>query len=118
MTRILLADDAPFMRMQCGRMLTALGYEVIEAENGRDAVAKYSQHRPDAVLLDVTMPELDGIAALRQIKELDPDARIAMVSALGQQRVVMEALQAGARDFVMKPFVPDRILAAVANLMG
>lgn len=117
MATILIADDAAFMRMRCGRVLTENGYEVIEAENGREAVAKYAQHRPNAVLMDITMPELDGLAALRQIKQLDPQARVAMVTALGQQQVVMAALQAGARDFVVKPFEPERVLAAVQKLL-
>ncbi|HWP29181.1 MAG TPA: response regulator [Chloroflexota bacterium] len=117
MATILIADDAAFMRMRCGRMLTEHGYEVLEAENGREAVAKYQQYRPDAVLLDITMPELDGLAALKEIKGLDPNARVAMVTALGQQQVVMAALQAGARDFVVKPFQPERVLAAVQKLL-
>lgn len=117
MATILIADDAAFMRMRCGRMLAEHGYEVLEAENGREAVAKYQQYRPDAVLLDITMPELDGLAALKEIKGLDPNARVAMVTALGQQQVVMAALQAGARDFVVKPFQPERVLAAVQKLL-
>jgi two-component system chemotaxis response regulator CheY len=117
MATILIADDAAFMRMRCGRMLAEHGFEVLEAENGREAVAKYQQYRPDAVLLDITMPELDGLAALKEIKGLDPNARVAMVTALGQQQVVMAALQAGARDFVVKPFQPERVLAAVQKLL-
>ncbi len=117
MARILIADDAAFMRMRCGRMLTEEGHEVLEAENGREAVNKYQQHKPDCVLMDITMPELDGLGALREIKALDPNAKVAMVTALGQQQVVMEALQAGAKDFVVKPFQPDRVLAAVQKLL-
>lgn len=117
MAKILVVDDAAFMRMRCGRMLTEHGFEVIEAENGREAVTKYKEHRPDAVLMDITMPELDGLGALREIKQLDPNARVAMVTALGQQQVVMAALQAGARDFVVKPFQPERVLAAVQKLL-
>jgi two-component system chemotaxis response regulator CheY len=117
MTTILIADDAAFMRMRCGRMLTEQGFQVVEAENGREAVDKYQEHKPDAVLLDVTMPEMDGLEALKQIKGLDPNARVAMVTALGQQQVVMTALQAGARDFVVKPFQPERVLAAVQKLL-
>jgi two-component system chemotaxis response regulator CheY len=117
MATILIVDDAAFMRMRCGRMLTEHGFQILEAENGRDAVNKYTQHRPDAVLMDITMPELDGLGALKEIKALDPNAKVAMVTALGQQQVVMEALQAGARDFVVKPFQPDRVLTAVQKLL-
>ncbi|MBI3964337.1 MAG: response regulator [Chloroflexi bacterium] len=117
MATILIADDAAFMRMRCGRMLTEQGFNVLEAENGREAVDKYTAHRPDAVLMDITMPELDGLGALREIKALDPNARVAMVTAIGQQQVVMAALQAGAKDFVVKPFQPERVLAAVQKLL-
>src|SRR5579875_575271 len=117
MTLILIADDAAFMRMRCGRMLTEHGFEVVEAENGREAVEKYQALEPDVVLLDITMPEMDGLQALRAIKAIDPQARVGMVTALGQQQVVMEALQAGARDFVVKPFQPERVLAAVEKLL-
>jgi two-component system, chemotaxis family, chemotaxis protein CheY len=117
MTTILIADDAAFMRMRCGKMLQQNGFDVIEAENGREAVDKYTAHKPDGVLLDITMPELDGLSALKEIRALDPDARVAMVTAIGQQQVVMEALQAGAKDFVVKPFQPERVLAAVQKLL-
>ena len=117
MTTILIADDAAFMRMRCGKLLTDNGFSVIEAENGREAVDKYVAHRPDAVLLDITMPELDGLGALKEIMSQDPTARIAMVTAVGQQQVGMEALKNGARDFVVKPFQPERILAAIQKLM-
>ena len=117
MATILIADDAAFMRMRCGRMLAENGYTVVEAENGRQAVEKYQEHRPDVVLMDITMPELDGLGALAEIKKLDPHAKVAMVTALGQQQVVMGALQAGAKDFVVKPFQPERVLAAVQKLL-
>ena len=117
MATILIADDAAFMRMRCGKMLTSHGHTVIEAENGLEALNKYQADKTDVVLLDITMPEMDGLTALREIKKFDPDARVAMVTAIGQQQVVMEALQAGARDFVVKPFQPDRILAAVEKLL-
>ena len=118
MATILIADDAAFMRMRCGRMLMQHGYQVLEAENGREAVDKYVQQRPDAVLLDITMPEMDGLAALKEIRRVDPAAKVAMVTAVGQQQVVMEAIQSGARDFVVKPFQPERVLAAVQKLLG
>lgn len=117
MATILIADDAAFMRMRCKNLLTEQGYTVVEAENGLEAVAKYQECNPDAVLLDITMPEMDGLAALSKIKELNPGARVAMVTALGQQQVVMQALQAGAKDFVIKPFQPERVLGAVEKLL-
>ncbi|MCC6174137.1 MAG: response regulator [Chloroflexi bacterium] len=117
MATILIADDAAFMRMRCGKMLQSKGYTVIEAENGREAVDKFSTEKPDVVLLDITMPEMDGLTALKEIKKLDAGARVAMVTAIGQQQVVMEALQSGARDFVVKPFQPERVLEAVEKLL-
>ena len=117
MARILIADDAAFMRMRCGKMLQAYGHTVVEAENGREAVEKFAAEQVDVVLLDITMPEMDGLTALKEIKKLDPGARVAMVTALGQQQVVLEALQSGARDFVVKPFQPERVLAAVEKLL-
>jgi len=117
MTKILVADDAAFVRLWCNRMLTRRGFEVLEACDGRDAVAKYRDHRPDAVLLDVAMPELDGLGALREIREFDPSARVAMLTGLGQRHIVLEALNAGARDFVVKPFRPERVLSAVQKLL-
>jgi two-component system chemotaxis response regulator CheY len=105
------------MRLRACKVLQDNGHEVVQAENGADAVRRYAEHRPDAVLLDITMPEMDGLEALREIKKIDPNARVAMVTAIGQQQVVMEALQAGARDFVVKPFQPERVLAAVEKLL-
>jgi two-component system, chemotaxis family, chemotaxis protein CheY len=117
MATILIADDAAFMRLRCGRMLADHGYPVVEAENGRDAVTKYQAHHPDAVLMDITMPELDGQGALRANRALDPGAKVAMVTAIGQQQVVLAAVQAGAKDFVVKPFQPERVLAAVQKML-
>lgn len=118
MPTILIVDDAAFMRMRCAKLLKDNGFDVIEAGNGVEAVQKYTEARPDAVLLDVTMPEMDGLEALRRIKSVDPNARVAMVTAMGQQAIVMEALKAGARDFVLKPFQPDRILGAVRKILS
>ena len=117
MTTILIADDADFVRLWCTRMLIRHGFDVLEAADGQDAVAKYRDHRPAAVLLDVAMPELDGLGALRAILRMDPDARVAMLSGLGQRHIVLEAANAGARDFVVKPFRPERILTAVRKLL-
>lgn len=118
MATLLVVDDAAFMRMRCSKLLTESGYQVVEAENGVQAVKQYQTHRPDAVLLDITMPEMDGLAALREIRKLDPNAKVAMVTAMGQQAIVMEALKAGARDFVLKPFQSERVLATVKKLVG
>jgi len=118
MAKILIVDDAQFMRLRCARLLSEQGYEVAEAQNGREAVEVYRQARPDAVLMDITMPEMDGLTALRQIKRLDPNARVAMLTALGQQGVVLEAVKAGARDFIVKPFEAERVLAAVKRILS
>jgi len=113
-----VVDDAAFMRMRCSKLLTENGYEVVEAENGLDAIAKYKENKPDAVLLDITMPEMDGLTALKEIRKVDPDAKVAMVTAMGQQSMIMDAIKSGAKDFVVKPFQPDRVLAAVKKLVG
>ncbi|MFN8631040.1 MAG: response regulator [Chloroflexota bacterium] len=103
MARILVVDDAAFQRVRLRSMLEPAGHKVFEASTGRDGVAVYEREKPDAVLMDVTMPEMDGIAALRAIMAGDPGARIVMVTAMGQQGVVMDAIRAGARDFIVKP---------------
>lgn len=118
MPTLLIVDDAAFMRMRCSKLLSENGYKVIEAENGLEAVNKYRECRPDAVLLDITMPEMDGLTALKEIKKIDPNARVAMVTALGQQSLVVEALKSGARDFVLKPFQSDRVLGAVKRILS
>lgn len=118
MATLLVVDDAAFMRMRCAKLLTDNGYNVVEAENGLQAVQQYQQHRPDAVLMDITMPEMDGLTALKEIRKIDPGAKVAMVTAMGQQSIVMESLKAGARDFVLKPFQTDRVLATVKKLVG
>ena len=118
MPKILVVDDAAFMRMRCSKLLTENGYEVVEAENGLDAIAKYKENQPDAVLLDITMPEMDGLTALKEIRKIDPEAKVAMVTAMGQQSMIMDAIKSGAKDFVVKPFQPDRVLAAVKKLVG
>lgn len=118
MPKILLVDDAAFMRMRCAKLLVENGYEVAEAENGADAVSKYQEMKPDLVLMDITMPVMDGISAVREIRVGDPGAKVVMVSALGQQTMVMEAIKAGAKDFVVKPFQPDKILETVKRQVG
>src|SRR5919202_3734103 len=118
MAKVLVVDDAAFMRVRAAKVLQDAGHDVEQAENGVQAVQKYSEFKPDAVLMDITMPEMDGLAALKEIKKLDPAARVAMVTAMGQQAIVMEALKAGARDFVLKPFQPDRMLSALQKLLA
>lgn len=119
MAKVLVVDDAAFMRMMIKDILTKNGYEVVgEAGNGLQAVELYKELKPDVVTMDITMPEMDGIAAVKAIKKLDPNARIIMCSAMGQQNMVMEAIQAGARDFVVKPFQADRVLQALDKVLG
>ncbi len=113
MAKVLIADDAAFIRMKLSKVLEELGLEVIEAANGAEAVQQFNAHRPDLVLMDITMPEMDGLAALKAIVAQDASAQVVMVSALGQESVVMQALQAGAKDFVVKPFQPDQIKQVV-----
>lgn len=118
MAKILIADDAAFMRMKSASLVKELGHEVIEAEDGAEAVKVYQAESPDAVLMDITMPNMDGMEALAAILKIDPDAKIAMVTAMGQQAVIMEAIKAGAKDFVVKPFDSDRIQSALWKLVG
>ena len=119
MAKIMICDDAAFMRMMIKDILTKNGYEIAaEAENGAVAVEKYSEAKPDLVLMDITMPDMDGIQALKKIKELDPAANVIMCSAMGQQAMVIESIQAGAKDFIVKPFQADRVLEAVKKVVG
>ena len=118
MATVMVVDDAAFMRMRCAKLLKEHGYTVVEAENGAEAVRLYKEARPDGVLMDITMPVMDGLQALAAIKGFDPTARVAMVTAMGQQAIVIDALKAGAKDFVVKPFQPERVLAAVKRLIG
>lgn len=116
---ILICDDAAFMRMMIKGILGKGGYDVAgEAENGLKAVEKYKELSPDLVLMDITMPEMDGIQAVREIKKTDPNAKIIMCSAMGQQAMVVESIQAGAKDFIVKPFQEDRVLEAVKKVIG
>ena len=116
---ILVADDAAFMRMMVKDILVKAGFEVVgEAENGKVAVDKYMELKPDVVTMDITMPEMDGIQALKAIKEKDPNAKVVMCSAMGQQAMVLEAIQAGAKDFIVKPFQPDRVTEALNKVCG
>ena len=115
--RILITDDALFMRTALKDILTQNGYEVVgEAENGEQSVALYRSLKPDVVLMDITMPDMDGIQALKVIRSEDPEAKIVMCTAMGQKNLVVEAIGAGARDFIVKPFEAERVLAAVEKL--
>ena len=119
MKRVMVCDDAAFMRMMIKDILVKNGYEIAaEAENGLKAVEQYPDAKPDQVLMDITMPEVDGIEAVRRIKALDPNANVIMCSAMGQQAMVIEAIQAGAKDFIVKPFQADRVLEAVRKVIG
>ena len=116
---ILIVDDAAFMRMMIKDILTKNGYNIAaEAENGKVAVDKYNEVKPDLVLMDITMPEMDGIQALKAIKGNDANANVIMCSAMGQQAMVIEAIQSGAKDFIVKPFQADRVLEAVRKVVG
>ena len=116
---ILICDDAAFMIMMIKDILTKNGYNIVgEAENGAKAVEKYAELKPDLVLMDITMPEMDGIEALKKIKAADANASIIMCSAMGQQAMVIESIQSGAKDFIVKPFQADRVLEAVQKVVG
>lgn len=117
--RILIVDDAAFMRMMIRDILTKNGFEVCgEANDGMQAVEKFKELSPDLITMDITMPEMDGIVALKEIKKLDPNAKVIMCSAMGQQAMVIDAIQAGAKDFIVKPFQADRVVEAIKKTLG
>ncbi|NLN26767.1 MAG: response regulator [Firmicutes bacterium] len=118
MALVLIVDDASFMRMRLRRVVTEAGHDVIEAANGLEAIEMYKEHKPDVVLMDITMPEMDGVEALKQIIELDPNAKVIMCTALGQKSMVMESVKAGAKDFIVKPFQPEQVVEAVNKQVG
>jgi two-component system chemotaxis response regulator CheY len=118
MTTVMVVDDAAFMRMRCKKILMENGFDVVEAANGIEAVSMYKENHPDMVLMDITMPDMDGLAALKEIKKIDPSAKVAMVTAMGQQALVMEALKTGAMDFVIKPFDQERVLGTIKKALG
>jgi len=116
---ILIVDDAAFMRMMIRDILLKNGYEVVgEAENGARAVEKYKELLPDLTIMDITMPEMDGIQAVKEIKKINSDSKIIMCSAMGQQAMVIESIQAGAKDFIVKPFQAERVIEAVKKVVG
>jgi len=118
MAKILVVDDAEFLRVRLTKMLDVDGYEVFQAENGLKAVALYKEIHPDVVLMDVTMPEMDGLTALKEIVSFDAKARVIMLTALGQESVVLEAVKSGARDFIVKPFEHERVSKAITKLLS
>ena len=119
MARVLVVDDAAFMRKMVSDALASGGHEIVgEAGDGAEAVARYQELRPEVTTLDITMPQKDGLEALREIIALDPGARVVMCSALGQESKVLESIKLGAKDFVVKPFQADRVLEAVGKALG
>jgi len=116
---VLICDDAVFMRTMISDILEESGYEIVgQAESGVQAIERYKALRPDLVTMDIVMPDMGGIDAVREIVKLDPEAKVLMCSAMGQQALVVEAIQAGAKDFVVKPFQPSRVLEAVQRVLG
>ncbi len=119
MARVLVVDDAAFMRKMVGDALATGGHEVVgEAGNGVEAIARFQELKPDLMTLDITMPEKDGLAALAEIVAADPSARVVMCSALGQESKVLEAIKLGAKDFIVKPFQPARVIEAVGKALA
>ncbi|NUM48248.1 MAG: response regulator [Anaerolineales bacterium] len=118
MAKILVVDDAQFLRLRISKMLNQSGHDTLEAENGKRAIELYQSDHPDVVLMDVTMPEMDGLDALKHIRTFDANARVVMLTALGQESVVLEAIRAGAKDFVVKPFEASRVLSAINKIIG
>lgn len=116
--KVLIVDDAAFMRLRLRRVLEQAGHTVQEAENGNQAVALYERDRPDAVFMDISMPECDGFEAMARLRAVDPAAQVIMLSALGQQETVIEAIQKGAVDFIVKPYEPERIQQALARILS
>ena len=119
MAKILLVDDAAFMRMMLKNTLTQAGYtDLIEAEDGVKAVEAYTAEKPDLVFMDITMPNKDVLETLKEIKAMDPGATIVMCSAMGQETMVMDSIKSGAKDFIVKPFKPERVLSTVKKILG
>lgn len=119
MSKVLIVDDAAFMRMMIKEILTKNGFEVVgEANDGFQAIEKYKELQPDLVTMDITMPEMDGITSLKEIKKIDANAKIIMCSAMGQQAMVIDAIQAGAKDFIVKPFQAERVLEAINKTLS
>ncbi len=119
MAKILIVDDAKFMRMTLSDILIRNNHEIVgEAENGREAIALYHERQPDLVTMDITMPEMSGLEAMKEIRQNNPQAKVIMCSAMGQQRMVVEAIEAGAKDFIVKPFDEGRVIEAVNRVLS
>ncbi|AFK22137.1 response regulator [Pyrococcus sp. ST04] len=119
MARILIVDDAAFMRMLLKKILTQAGHQVVgEASNGKEAVEKYKQLKPDLVTMDIVMPEMDGITAVKEIMKIDPNAKIIMITAVGQEAKVMEALKSGAKGYIVKPFQAQKVIEEVNRVLS
>lgn len=117
MSRILIVDDAQFMRLRVAKLLTQHGHEIIEAGDGEAAVKTYRLAKPDLVLLDITMPGKDGLTALVEIRQMDPQAKVIILSALSQQALMLQAIQAGAKDFLVKPPNPEQIVKTLQKFL-
>ena len=119
MAKIMLVDDAAFMRMMVKNALTKAGYDnFVEAQDGAEAVRKYGEEKPDMVIMDITMPNMDGLQALKKIRENDPNAKVVMCTAMGQEGMVVDAIKSGAKDFIVKPFNAERIVQTVNTILG
>lgn len=119
MARVLIVDDAKFMRMTLSNILNKAGHEVVgEGENGKDAIRLYRELKPDLVTLDITMPEMSGLEAVKEIKKEFPSAKVIMCSAMGQQKMVVEAIEAGAKDFIVKPFDEARVVDSINRIIN
>lgn len=119
LANILIVDDAAFMRMTIKKMVEAHGHVVVgEAENGVEAIKKYQELRPDVILLDITMPEMNGVDAMKALKGLDAGVKVIICSAMGQQAMVAQTIQAGAKDFIVKPFVEERLMASIDKVLS
>ncbi len=115
---VIIADDLKFIKLVLRQLVEKAGFRVVgEASNGEEAVELYQDKRPDVVLMDITMPKMDGLTALKKILELDPEAKIIMCSALGQQSLIVQALQLGAKDFIVKPFREERVITAIKHVL-
>ena len=117
MATILLVDDSSFMRDRCAKLLSKEGHTIVHATNGKEGLEKYSQSKPDLVFMDITMPEMDGITAVEEIKKIDINAKIIMLSAVGQKEMVMKAIQKGAKYFIVKPFEPGKVLEVLSKFL-
>jgi two-component system chemotaxis response regulator CheY len=115
---VLIVDDLTFIKMVLKDLVEKAGFRVVgEASDGEEALRLFAEKRPDIVLLDITMPKMDGLTALRKILEMDPEAKVIMCSALGQQRLILQAIQMGAKDFIVKPFRPERVIGAIKKIL-